>query len=224
MTIDLNPLFLTSRLAVLTALFLFVLTLPLAFWIWKTRSPFKTFVQAIITLPLVLPPVVIGFYLLLLFSPSYSIGQFLDNWFNIRLVFTFEGLLVASILFNVPFMVNPIVSGLEALPKSLTDASYTLGKGPIATFLRVQLPAIRPSILTGFVLTFAHTIGEFGVVLMIGGKIPGITRVASIAIYDEVESMNYAAAHIYSLVLVAISFIILFVLIHFNRRYKNVLG
>ena len=127
----------------------------------------------LVNLPLVLPPVVVGFYLLLLFNPSAPLGHFLQHVFHLRLVFTFEGLVVGSALFNVPFMVNPVLSGLESLPRSLCEASFVLGKGRWTTFWRVLLPSIRPSILTGLILTFAHTIGEFGMVLMIGGKIPG---------------------------------------------------
>jgi molybdate transport system permease protein len=141
--------------------------------------------------------------------------------FHTNFVFTFEGLVVGSVLFNMPFMINPILSGLESLPKNLTEASFILGRSRSATFLRVLLPSIRPAMLTGVVLTFAHTIGEFGMVLMIGGKIPGVTRVASIAVYDEVESLNFASAHLYSAVLVAVSFVVLLVLILVNKRFAR---
>jgi molybdate transport system permease protein len=219
MNIDLNPLVLTGRLAVLTAIILFATALPLAFWLWRTRSWLKLPVQALVNMPLVLPPVVIGFYLLVLFSPGNPLGRFIQAVFHTRLVFTFQGLVVGSVIFNLPFMVNPLLAGLEALPRSIVEASYALGKGPWLTLWRVQLPAMRPALLTGLVLTFAHTIGEFGVVLMIGGKIPGVTRVASIAVYDEVEAFNYAAAHFYSGVLVVASFTVLIVLLAMNRRF-----
>ncbi len=129
--------------------------------------------------------------------------------------------MAGSVLFSVPFMVNPILSGLEGLPRSLTEASFVLGRGKLTTFLRVLLPSIRPALLTGVILTFAHTIGEFGMVLMIGGKIPGVTRVASVAVYDEVESLNFASAHVYSAVLVAASFVVLLVLILVNKRFAR---
>jgi molybdate transport system permease protein len=175
----------------------------------------------LVNLPLVLPPVVVGFYLLLLFTPSGALGRFLDHFFHIRLVFTFEGLVVGSVLFNLPFMVNPILSALEGLPRSLCDASFVLGKSPWTTFRRVLLPSIRPGLLTGIVLTFAHTMGEFGMVLMIGGKIPGVTRVASIAVYDEVEALQFGAAHLYSTALVLVSFAVLLVLILINKRFAR---
>ncbi|MGX2030737.1 MULTISPECIES: ABC transporter permease subunit [Methylocaldum] len=149
-------------------------------------------------MPLVLPPSVLGFYLLLAFSPGNVFGRFLDETFGLRLVFGFEGLVVASVLFSLPFMVHPIQSGFLHLPRSFTEAAYTLGLSCRATLLQILLPNIKPALLTGVVISFAHTIGEFGVVLMMGGSIPGVTRVASIAIYDEVESLNYAAANFYA--------------------------
>jgi molybdate transport system permease protein len=215
------PLWLTLKLAVLSALLLFVLAMPLVFWLNFTRSRISYAVRTLVNMPLVLPPVVIGFYLLLAFSPNYGLGRFLQAVFHTNFVFTFEGLVVGSVLFNMPFMINPILSGLESLPKNLTEASFILGRSRLATFLRVLLPSIRPAMLTGVVLTFAHTIGEFGMVLMIGGKIPGVTRVASIAVYDEVESLNFASAHLYSAVLVAVSFAVLLVLILVNKRFAR---
>jgi molybdate transport system permease protein len=166
----------------------------------------------------VLPPSVLGFYLLVVFSPSSPVGAALLNMFGLRLVFSFEGLVVASVLFNLPFMLNPILAGFESLPNGLLEASYVLGKSRMTTLLRVILPNVRPSLLAGLVLTFAHTIGEFGVVLMIGGKIPGVTRVASLAVYDEVEALNYGAANFYAMVLLAVSFVVLALLFAFNKR------
>ena len=156
-------------------------------------------------MPLVLPPTVLGFYLLIAFSPSFFFGQWLDEWFDLRLVFSFEGLVVASVLYSLPFMVHPIQAGFSNLSASLTEASFVLGKSKTTTLFKVLLPNIKPSLLTGVVLAFAHTIGEFGVVLMIGGNIPDKTRVASIAIYDEVESLNYGAANAYSLILFTVT-------------------
>ncbi len=221
MTVDLLPLWLTLKLAVLSTAFLFVLAMPVVYWLHWTRSRAGYAVRTLVNMPLVLPPVVIGFYLLLAFSPAHPFGRLLHSVFHTNFVFTFEGLVAGSVLFNAPFMINPILSGLEGLPKSLTEASFVLGRGAFATFVRVLLPSIRPALLTGAILTFAHTIGEFGMVLMIGGKIPGVTRVASIAVFDEVESLNFAAAHVYSAVLVAVSFVVLLALILVNKRFAR---
>jgi molybdate transport system permease protein len=221
MSFDPIPLWLTLKLAVSSALLLFLLAMPLIFWLHFTSSRVGYAVRVLANMPLVLPPVVIGFYLLLAFSPNHVPGRILQSLFHTNFVFTFEGLVVASMLFNLPFMVNPILSGLEALPKSLAEASHVLGQGRFATFVRVLLPSIRPALLTGVILTFAHTIGEFGMVLMIGGKIPGVTRVASIAVYDEVESLNFMAAHVYSAVLVAASFFVLLFLLFVNKRFAR---
>jgi len=176
--------------------------------------------EALITMPLVLPPTVIGFYLLLAFSPANFLGEWLAN-FGIKFVFTFEGLVLASILYSFPFMVQPIQSGLSNLPPSLTEASFVLGKSKWITLTKVQLPNIKPSLLTGIVLAFAHTIGEFGVVLMIGGSIPGKTKVASIAIYDEVETLDYTMANTYSIILFLVTFFILVIVYLVNGGYLN---
>ena len=175
-----------------------------------------------VSLPLVLPPTVIGFYLLLAFSPANSFGKFLEQYFDIRLAFSFGGLLIGSVIYSLPFMVHPVLSGLSSLPASLEEASYSLGKTKKQTLFKVLLPNIKPSLLTGIVLAFAHTIGEFGVVLMIGGNIPGRTNLASIAVYDEVEALNYYNANIYAAILVAISVIILFLLYFSNRKLQEV--
>jgi molybdate transport system permease protein len=204
---DLSPIWLTLKLAAITTLLLFVVGLPLAWWLSKGRSFFKTFIEAIITMPLVLPPSVLGFYLLLAFSPQRGLGRWLNDVFNIQFVFSFEGLVLASVIYSMPFMIGPVKSALQQLPISLAQASYTLGKTPWQTFKSVLLPNIKPSLLTAVVLTFAHTLGEFGVVLMIGGNIPNVTRVASIAVYDSVERMDYDAANSYSLILFAVTFI-----------------
>ncbi len=218
MDIDYEPLLLTFRLALVTTLFLLLIGVPLAYFLSSTAFKLKPVLEAVIALPLVLPPSVLGFYLLLTFSPTSGLGSFLENIFDIRLVFSFQGLVVSSIIYSLPFMVHPIQAGLEALPVSLKEASYTLGKNKWKTLFKVLLPNIKPSLLTGIVLSFAHTIGEFGLVLMIGGNIPGETKVASIAIYDEVETLNYEAAHIYSLVLLFLSFTILLLVYIINKR------
>jgi molybdate transport system permease protein len=214
-----QPLILTFKLAVLTTIFLIFLGIPLAYWLSYRQNKFTYVLQTLVSMPLVLPPTVLGFYLLFAFNPLNVFGKFLESVFNLRLVFSFEGLVVASIIYSFPFMVNPIQAGFQSLPDSLTEASYTLGKSRLRTFWKVLLPNIKPSLLTGTVISFAHTVGEFGVILMIGGSIPGETRVASIAIYDEVEALNYHTANIYALVLFAITFTILLSVYVLNRRY-----
>jgi len=215
------PLWLTLKLALSTTLILFIIAVPLASWLTGDKGFFKVVVQAIVSMPLVLPPTVIGFYLLLAFSPANVFGHWLEKWFNIRLVFSFSGLLIASVIYSFPFMVHPIQSGLSSLSPSLKEASYSLGKTKWETLLQVLLPNIKPSLLTGIVLTFAHTVGEFGVVLMIGGNIPGKTRTASIAIYDEVGEFHYHNANVYACILLALSFAILLILYSFNRKMQQ---
>jgi molybdate transport system permease protein len=218
MSHDWQPLLLTFRLAAITTLILFVIGIPLAYWIAHTRTRFKPVIETLVSMPLVLPPSVLGFYLLLAFSPQNAFGQWLEQWFNIRLVFSFAGLVVGSVIFSLPFMVHPIQSGFQNLPASLVEASRTLGKSDTTTLFRVLLPNIKPALLSGAVLSFAHTVGEFGVILMIGGNIPGVTKVASIAIYDEVESLNYAGANFYALVLFAVTFAILLTVYVMNKK------
>jgi len=214
---DLSPIWLTLKLAAITTLLLLVAGLPLAWWLSRGRSFFKTIIEAIITMPLVLPPSVLGFYLLLAFSPRHGLGKWLQDSFDIQFVFSFQGLILASFIYSMPFMVGPIKSALQQLPGSLSQASYTLGKTKWQTFKSVLIPNIKPSILTAIVLTFAHTLGEFGVVLMIGGNIPGVTRVASIAVYDSVERMDYPAANTYSFILFSITFLMVISVFVFNK-------
>jgi len=215
---DWSPIWLTLRLATVTTLILLIIGLPLAYWLSKGRSFVKLVIEAIITMPLVLPPSVLGFYLLIAFSPQHGAGLWLQQHFNIQFVFSFPGLVLASVIYSMPFMISPIKSALQQLPASLSHASYTLGKTELQTFVKVLLPNMRASLLTALVLTFAHTMGEFGVVLMIGGNIPNVTRVASIAIYDSVENMDYATANSYSLFLFSITFIIVIAVFVFNKR------
>jgi molybdate transport system permease protein len=218
---DLSPIWLTLKLAGITTLLLLIISLPIAWWLSRGRSVLKIIIEAIITMPLVLPPSVLGFYLLLAFSPRHSIGKWLQNAFDIQFVFSFQGLVLASFIYSMPFMVGPIKSALQQLPVSLSEASYTLGKTKWQTFIHVLLPNIKPSLLTAMVLTFAHTLGEFGVVLMIGGNIPNVTRVASIAVYDSVERMDYAAANNYSLILFSITFIMVITVFIFNKYHAK---
>jgi len=216
-----QPLWLTLKLALVTTLCLLLVGIPVAAALARSRSKLKPFLEAIISLPLVLPPSVLGFYLLLAFSPQNGLGKMLESVFNIRLVFSFTGLVISSVIYSLPFMVHPVQAGLEALPLSLREASQTLGKSNWQTFIKVLLPNIKPALLTGIILTFAHTLGEFGLVLMIGGNIPGVTKVASIAIYDEVESLNFSTAHIYSAILLVVSFGILVTVYFTNKRLNK---
>lgn len=221
MQIDWQPLILTFELASVTTLILFCIGVPFAWWLANTRIRFKPIVEALVAMPLVLPPSVLGFYLLLAFSPERWFGQWLDRVAGLHLAFSFEGLVIASVIFSFPFLVHPIQAAFQNLPKSLAEAAYILGKSRWQTFFQVLLPNIKPALISGSVLAFAHTIGEFGVVLMIGGNLPGQTRVASIAIYDEVESLNYAAANVYAGILFVLSFLILLLVYAMNRMVQK---
>lgn len=216
-----QTLLLTLRLASCTTLLLFILGFPLAYWLAHTRSRWRMLVESLVSLPLVLPPTVIGFYLLLAFSPESLLGRWLHDVWGIQLVFSFAGLVVGSLIYSLPFMVQPLQAGLEAMPTQLIEASYLLGKSRWTTLRKVILPNIRASLWSGAILTFAHTVGEFGVVLMIGGNIPGQTRVASIAIFEEVESLNFSQAHQYAATLVALSFIMLLAFYWLNQHHRQ---
>ena len=219
--LDWGPILLTLKLSSIATIILLFISVPLAYWLAYSKKRIKPVVETLVSMPLVLPPTVLGFYLLVAFSPNNFFGAWLDDWFGLQLIFSFSGLVFASIIYSLPFMVQPIQSGFKSLPQNLSEASYVLGHSKFKTLRKVLLPNIKSSLLTGIVLTFAHTIGEFGVVLMIGGNIPDKTRVASIAIYDEVESLNYAAANKYSLILFAIAFIILLSVNLFNGGYLS---
>lgn len=216
---DWTPLILTFKLAFITTLILLFISVPVAYWLAYSKSRIKPIMETLVSMPLVLPPTVLGFYMLIAFSPSNTFGNFLDKWLGLRFVFSFEGLVLASVIYSLPFMVHPIQSGFSNLSSSLKDAAYVMGKSKTTTLFKILLPNIRPSLLTGIILAFAHTIGEFGVVLMIGGNISGKTKVASIAIYDEVESLNYDAANAYSLILFVITFTILLFVYMVNGGY-----
>ncbi len=209
---------LTLRLAGITTLLLLLTGIPLAGWLAISRFRLKPAIEALISLPIVLPPSVVGFYLLLAFSPASPFGSWLLQTFDMQLVFSFKGLVIASLIYSLPFMVHPIQAGLENLPVSWREAAYTLGQSPVKTVWKVLLPNCKPAILTGIVLSFAHTIGEFGLVLMIGGNLPGQTRVASIAIYDEVEQLHFETAHAYAGLLLGLSFAILVLVYSINKR------
>lgn len=220
--IDWQPLILTFKLAAVTSAILLLIGVPIAYFLAYTKTRYKPILEALVSMPLVLPPSVLGFYLLLVFSPQSGLGLWIHETFNVQFVFSFIGIVLGSIIFSLPFMVQPIQAGFQQLPMSLIEASQTLGLSKWQTFLRVLIPNIKPSLLTGVVLSFAHTIGEFGVILMIGGNIPGVTKVASIAIYDEVESLNYYAAHFYSLVLVLVSFLVLLIVYVGRGKLTNI--
>ena len=213
-----DTLLLTGKLAGWTTAILFVIGFPIAYLLAYRRFPLKSFAEALISMPMVLPPTVLGFYMLMAYSPQGGLGSFLQRMFDVRLAFSFGGVLIASVIFSMPFMIQPLQNGLTAIPKSLREASYTLGKSEFTTFIRVLIPNMIPSIITAVAMTFAHCIGEFGVIIMVGGNIPGETRVASIAIYDEVQAMNYQTANQYSLVLFGISLVILTVIFSINKR------
>ncbi len=212
------PLWLSVQLAIVTTLVLLAAGLLLGYLLHMYHFRGKILLRALVSLPLVLPPTVLGYYLLVTFQPGSGIGKLLDEILGLRLVFSFAGILAGSIIFSLPFMVSPILSGLDALPKSLKEASFTLGKNRWHTFTKVLLPNIRPSMFAAIVMTFAHTIGEFGVVLMIGGNIPGETRVASIAIFHEMEAMNYAMANQYALILLLFSLAIILAVQWIQKR------
>ena len=214
-----QTLWITFKLALSTTLILIVIGLPFSYWLAYSRFKLKPLVEALVSMPMVLPPSVIGYYMLVLYSPRNFFGKWLAETFDLRLAFTFEGVLIASVLFSLPFMIQPLHTGLHSLPDSLREASYTLGKSKMTTFFKVLLPNIKSSIITAIALTFAHSIGEFGIVLMVGGNMPGQTRVASIAIYDEVQALNFEAANQYAFILFAVSLVLLTTIYSVNKKY-----
>ncbi len=215
-----QTLLLSLRLAVMVSALLLILALPLAYWLAFTRWRWKFLIESSVALPLVLPPTVLGFYALILLGPRGWIGQVWQRLFGHTLAFTFTALVMASLVYSLPFAVQPLAASFESLDRRLLDASAVLGAGKLRTFGRVILPLSMPGLLTAVVLSFAHTLGEFGVVLMVGGNLPGITRTASIEIYDRVQALDYAGAHALSLTLLAISFAVLCVIYGTNRRLR----
>lgn len=206
---DWSPLLLSLKLALVTTIVLLIIGIPIAYFLAYSKFKSKFLLEAFIGLPIVLPPTVLGFYLLIAFSPKSAIGTLLSNTFGISLVFSFIGLVVASVIYSLPFMIQPIKNGFSTINTSVLELSKVLGKSNWETFWKVILPNSKNEILTGAILTFAHTLGEFGVVLMIGGSIPDKTKVASIAIFEYVEVLDYSSAQKYALVLLGISFTIL---------------
>jgi molybdate transport system permease protein len=215
---DLAALRLSVLLAALTTLALLALGLPIAHWLTTTRWRWKVLVEAVVALPLVLPPTVLGFYLLVAFSPRSPLGRGFVAATGHTLAFSFEGLLLASILYSLPFAVQPFAAALARVDQRLVEASYSLGESRLQTFRRVSLPLALPGVIAGAVLAFAHTLGEFGVVLMVGGNIPGATRTLSISIYDAVEQLDYASAGRTSLLLLFVSFSVLVLTYALQRR------
>ncbi len=212
---------LSLELAGLTTVLLLALGLPIAHWLAFSRFRLKFLVEAVVALPIVLPPTVLGFYLLLAAGPRSPLGRLWVTLWGRPLPFSFEGLLVASVLYSLPFAVQPFAAAFAAVDKPLIEASHCLGASRLKTFRRVVLPLSWPGVLAGMVLSFAHTLGEFGVVLMVGGNLPGVTRTASIAIYDEVQALNYAAAGQTALFLLVTSFLLLAVTYGLRSRQKR---
>ena len=221
---DLGPLWLTLHLAAVTTAILLVIGTPLALALARGQGRWKPVVEAVTALPLVLPPTVLGFYLLVAFSPNAPLGGLVREVTGQSLTFSFTGLVVASCLYSLPFMVQPLQAGFEALGRAPLEAAATLRAGPLDAFFSVVLPLSARAYLTAIVLSFAHTIGEFGVVLMVGGNIPGKTKVISIAIYEHVETINYAHAHLLSGGLLVFSFLILLGVYGANRRFPVHVG
>jgi molybdate transport system permease protein len=219
---DMATIWLTLRLASTVTILLLILATPLAWWLARTNSWLKGPLSAIVALPLVLPPTVLGFYLLLAMGPNGAIGQFTQTLGLGTLPFTFWGLVVASMVYSMPFVVQPIQNAIEAIGNRPLEAAATLGAGPIDRFFTVVLPLAKPGFITATILGFAHTVGEFGIVLMIGGSIPGETRVVSVQIYDHVEALEYAQAHALSGVMIGFSFLVLLMLYTFQRKRKAV--
>ncbi|MEQ8936696.1 MAG: molybdate ABC transporter permease subunit [Amphiplicatus sp.] len=217
---DPGPIFLTIQLALATTAALFVIGTPLAWWLATTRSRLKPVIEAVTALPLVLPPTVIGFYLLIAMSPSSPIGAFWISATGDTLTFSFAGLVVASIVYSLPFMVQPLQAAFESVGRGAMEAAASLRARPLDAFFSVAAPLSARGFLTAAILTFAHTVGEFGVVLMVGGNIPERTKTVSIAIYEHVETLRYDEAHALSAILLVFSFAVLLVVYAFNRRYR----
>ncbi|MDD2905132.1 MAG: molybdate ABC transporter permease subunit [Sulfurimonas sp.] len=222
--LDFGPFLLSFKLAAITTFILFLIALPVSWWLSQTKCRCKPFVEAVVSLPIVLPPSVLGFYILYALSYNSPIGAFFDETFGVKLVFNFTGLVIASCFYSFPFMVQPLQSGFESLNKNMLEASYIAGKSKLQTLAFVALPNIKPALITALIITFAHTVGEFGVVLMVGGSIEGETKVASVAIYEFVEIMDYTHAHIYSAIMLTLSFLVLLGVYIFNLRYNKRIG
>jgi molybdate transport system permease protein len=216
-----GPLWLSVQLAATTMLILIAVGTPLAWWLARTESRWKSVVQAIVALPIVLPPTVLGFYLLIVLGPNGAVGSWWVELTGEALTFSFSGLVIASCLYSLPFAVQPLLAAFESLDRHDLEAAWTLGASKLDAFFTIAVPLSARGFLGAAVLSFAHTLGEFGVVLMVGGNIPGETRVISIAIYDQVESLNYASAHRLSAILLVFAFVVLLTMFAINRRWER---
>jgi molybdate transport system permease protein len=212
---------LTLRLAMVSTLVLMLIALPLGWWLASSRMRFAVVVEIMMAMPLVLPPTVIGFYLLVLLSPQHALGHWWQQTFGAALPFSFAGLVVGSVVYSLPFAVQPVVAAFRMLRVETAQAAYSLGMTRWQAFIHILLPLAKSGVYSGAILAFAHTIGEFGVVLMLGGNIPGVTRVASIALYDQAQALNYANAHGFALVLVALSFLLLIATTLLQKRQER---
>ena len=218
---DFNPLWLSLELALVTTVVLIIIGTPLAWWLSQTGTRLKPAIQAVVAMPIVLPPTVLGFYLLILLGPDGAIGSWWVQLTGDALTFSFTGLVIASCVYSLPFAVQPMQNAFEELPRRHLERAWTLGASRVDAFFSIVVPLSFRGFASGAVLSFAHTLGEFGVVLMVGGNIPGETRVVSIAIYDHVETLNYAAAHRLSLVLLGIAFAVLCAMFVLNHRWSR---
>ena len=216
-----GPLWLSAQLAAITMVLLIILGTPLAWWLARTESSWKPAAQAIVAMPIVLPPTVLGFYLLILLGPQGAIGSWWVALTGNTLTFSFTGLVIASCIYSLPFAVQPLQNAFESLPRQMLEFARTQGASGLDAFFSVAVPLSLRGFVAAAVLSFAHTLGEFGVVLMVGGNIPGETRVISIAIYDEVEMLNYGVAHQMSFVLIAFAFSVLLAMYVINRRWSR---
>ncbi|MCU7938891.1 MAG: molybdate ABC transporter permease subunit [gamma proteobacterium symbiont of Bathyaustriella thionipta] len=221
MEMDWQAIYLTLKLASITTIILLLVGTPMAWWLAKTQSAWKEVVGSIVALPLVLPPSVLGFYLLLMMGPDGFIGQLTQSLGLGTLPFTFPGLVVGSVIYSLPFVVQPVRNAFEAIGERPMEVAATLRASPLKSFFQIALPLARPGLLTGAVLGFAHTVGEFGVILMIGGNIPGETKVISVAIYDHVESMEWEQAHILSAGMMVFAFVVVYAMYLLEKRMGN---
>jgi len=217
----LDAVLLTLKLASTTTIILLLVGTPIAWWLARTQSVTKEVVSSVVALPLVLPPTVLGFYLLICLSPTSPLGAFLTDIFGQSLPFTFEGLVVGSVIYSLPFVVQPVRNAFESIGDRPFEIAATLGASPLNRFLTVAIPLALPGLLTGAVLSFAHTMGEFGVILMIGGNIPGETRVLSVAIYDYVETLQWDKAHILSAGMLIFAFVVIFCMTLIEKRIRQ---
>jgi len=221
---DLISLFITIRLATTTTIFLILFGTPLAWWLSQSRGWLRTLIEPMVALPIVLPPTVVGFYLLIAFSPHSLPGELWQSATGTTLAFSFSGLVVGSVIYSLPFYVQPLQVAFSALQRELIEAAATLGASPLDRFISLVVPLCRRGFFIAICLSFAHTVGEFGIVLMIGGNLPEETRVLSIALFDHVESLDYGRAHLLSLGLIVFSFVLLLVLYSVDRRWQNATG